>query len=287
MPKQLFPVVLVSRLGLKFISNGQKAANIGVENGGKAILKEISKINLQTAAPLIFTFPVVESLSEENYLVELIQLFNQTKQELQAKWQDNQVLVALGGGHGTAYISLSTVLARYGNSNVGVVVFDSHGDLHLPQTSPSGNFHGMWLRTFFPGFPDVGLENQKIKPNQLCFVGNLVLENEEKNFLLAKRIPVYSGSEISLSSAKELTRWAGSFAHLHISFDIDVFAQSLVKSTGTPNPNGLTQEPIFMMLRALNTHPSVSLDIMEFNPQKPGVKRSLGLINQVFKIIFS
>ncbi len=80
--------------------------------------------------------------------------------------------------------------------------------------------------------------------------------------------------------------WAAQFPHLHISFDVDVFSQPLVSATGMPNPNGFHEEEIFPMLSELKKHPSISLDIVEYSPQKDSSGQTLQLIKKVYNTFF-
>lgn len=269
--KTLF-TVLSSRLGLKHAPFGHSELNLGVEKGGQFLLENLlensDNIDFKNIQKLIIDFPEPEIFSESEYLKETIKLCQSAKQEILSNWQDGQKLITLGGDHSVAYASLSAVLEKFGAENVGVVMFDSHGDLHLPDTSPSGNFHGMWLRAFFDDFEGCELQNAKILPSQLRFVGNLVLEKEEKDFISSNEISVYSESELTDIRIKELNAWANSWQHLHISFDVDVFSEKLMPATGTPNPNGFGQDKIFELLAVLKNHKSVSLDLVEFNPGK-------------------
>jgi arginase family enzyme len=78
-----------------------------------------------------------------------------------------------------------------------------------------------------------------IKPDQLRFVGNLLLEKEEERFINNNRIKVYSSQEATENNAFELLKWAQNRKHLHISFDVDVFNDKIMSATGTRNPKKL------------------------------------------------
>jgi len=286
MNRNVFLSIINSRLGLRFAPIGHSIPNIGVEEGGEKILKSIQLVGLNEDIPNFdITFKTPELLKSDSYLEDVLNLYSETTVLLLEKWSGGKTLVTLGGDHSISYISLAAVLEVYGEKNVGLVMFDSHADLHLPETSPSGNFHGMWLRPFFNGFSQYKLKNKKLKPNQLQFVGNLLLEDEEKRFLRDEDIIVHPSSEISESVISELVGWSKQFPHLHISFDIDVFTESLVSATGTPNPNGFIEKEIFPLLKELKKHPSISLDIVEFNPRKNGAEESLKLIEKIYETI--
>ncbi len=287
MKTNIFYTNIASRLGLRFAPLGSNSLNIGVENGGQAILDTIH-LNYSSSIkpPLDLSFKSPEFIEGDLYLSEVLKLYTNAAAQITHEWPAKSSLISLGGDHSISYISLSAVLETYGEPNVGVIMFDSHADLHLPETSPSGNFHGMWLRTFFDDFSQLTLTNRKLKPNQLRFVGNLLIEDEEKRFINKEGILVHGSTDISKTIILEMLTWAAQFPHLHISFDVDVFSQSLVSATGMPNPNGFHEEEIFPMLSELKKHPSISLDIVEYNPQKDSSGQTLQLIKKVYNTFF-
>ncbi len=275
---------LNSRLGLRNAPIGHTALNLGVENGGETITKNF--LNSNSLEIVSHNFPLPETLPTQKYLERVFELHNSVIKKIDEKWS-NQFLISLGGDHSVSQISLSAVLNRFNSNDVGVVMFDSHADLHLPSTSPTGNFHGMWLRSFFDQFSQNSIDNKKIKPNQLRYVGNLLTEPEEDNFIKSNEITVYSSQNATKSKSQELSSWANQFKHLHISFDIDVFEEKISPATGTPNPSGLTKSQVLTMLIPLLEHSSISLDIVEFNPQKVGAEKSLTLIKDIFEPIIN
>jgi arginase len=296
---------LHSRIGLKFFPKGSTELNLGVEDGPDAVLTSDFLEKFSYHQTHSYAFPAPDSLSDDDYCPGVANYSNQAAQLINQELQDNEVQVTIGGDHSTAFVSLLSVLNRYEASDVGVVMFDSHGDLHLTGTSPSGNFHGMWLRPLLDKI-DVdeieGLVPNKIPNSNLMFIGNLDLEDEEQNYVEKHQIEIISSEEINKDqgllekSQQRFEEFLKSFRHVHISFDIDVFNQSLVSATGTPNPQGLDKEVVFEMLKVVKnvcggvftTQPkpngkleSYSLDLVEVNPQKSGANETTALAQEV------
>jgi len=74
--------------------------------------------------------------------------------------------------------------------------------------------------------------------------------------------------------------------HLHVSFDIDVFANNLVSATGTPNSwGGLSRAQIWPILEELNKSNNLSIDLVEVNPQKTGAKETIALAQEVLSTL--
>lgn len=278
-------VILESRLGLRFAPIGHTIPNLGVENGGEAIWQMLNKNNQQEKL-IKNTFSNPEKISNDKYLPTVFELYQKASLSIVKEWRSER-LISLGGDHSISQISLTTVLNHFPENEVGVIMFDSHADLHLPTTSPTGNFHGMWLRSFFDQFSENKIQNKKIKSQQLRYVGNLLTEAEEERFIEANKVTVYSADKINTENSKQLEQWSKKYQHLHISFDIDVFKEELCPATGTPNPSGLSKEQVLTMLLPLFNHSSISLDIVEFNPEKDGADKTLKLIEEIFEPIIN
>lgn len=260
-----------SQLGLE---NKDARDKIGVAEGGEAIMAVVPDSLKTKSSQLTLNFPEKTNAFFTIYKDAVAQLLE--------KWGE-QRLAFFGGDHSSSFISLSAVIQKFGAKNTAVVMFDSHADLNLPHTSPSGNFHGMWLRGFLDVFGEAEhyFPSQKLGTQQLRYVGNLVLDPAEAELIDSRHIINHSGKNISPQASQELLNWARSYSHLHISFDVDIFAQSLVAATGTPNPDGLTESQVFMMLEPLLKHPSISFDIVEYNPEKTGAKKSFEVVKKV------
>lgn len=246
------------------------ASNLGVRNLGEyEQVKSGGEVLLESLG-LEADFETDFEQHNSTNLESITNKYDRATQTLTKQWPESQSLISFGGDHSVGHISLSAVLDRHGADQVGVVMFDSHADLHLPTTSPSGNFHGMWLRSLMP----------RIKPEQLIYIGNLITEAAETNYLTDNQIQVYS-SEADDSSPTKVADWSKNYKHLHISFDIDVLSQSLISATGTPNPNGFSLEQLSPYINNLKKHPSFSLDIVEYNPELDQNRDNLETIKQI------
>ena len=275
-----------SRLGLRFPPNGSTQLNSGVEKGGEVIVQEFQLRQNSLNTVREYTFELPEKLHEEIYLAEVFGYYHATTKKIQSEWSHDSTLVSIGGDHSISYSSLAAVLERFGTNSVGLVMIDSHADLHLPSTSPSGNFHGMWLRPFLSEFDQYSVQKSKILPAQVQYIGNLELESEESDFISRNDIPVTPSAHITTEKIAQILSWATQYPHLHISFDIDVFDQSIIAATGTPNPHGFQSHEVFQILQQLKKHPSISLDIVEYNPHKDEGQKSLRVIEKVWQTFF-
>lgn len=279
--------VLQSRLGLKYPPFGSAELNIGVENGGVGILTKEWLSQFPHHQVSAFEFPSPDQFSDQEYVLQVVEKYQQVSEIIDTTLQQNEMQIVLGGDHSVGFPSLHSVMKREGVRNVGVLMMDSHADLHKVSTSPSGNIHGMWLRMLCGDFDMPGIENivnPPLQPDQICFIGNLQVEDEESRFLDRHQVKVFSSASLRTDSAMhEIEKFLYKFGHIHLCFDIDVFRQSLVAATGTPNPDGMTKEEIFPLLDIIKKVPSLSIDLVEVNPDKPDAQNTIALAQEVLE----
>lgn len=283
---------LHSRLGLKNPPIGSTVLNQGVENGPEDLVEALPEDLLAAAHTDGFGFPMPDEIPSNTYLQETGLIYQDAKAAILEQWLPDEQALFLGGDHSISSISLAAVLERFGAGNVGVVMFDSHGDIHRPETSPSGNYHGMWLRSAFDQFPVAEIEAlfpQKLQSDQYILVGNTLLEKEEDEYfdsLNVRRISTQSLQENAAGDFQYLQEFCQRFQHIHVSFDIDVFQGQLVPGTGTPNQKGLATNEVWPLVDeivAATQEKTLSLDLVEFNPRRDVQQKTLNLSIEVIK----
>lgn len=268
---------LNSRLGLRFAPSGSTILNTGVEHGPKAVLTPAFVNRFPGAVMSSFDFSLPEKVHPDDYYNLLTQEFEQAINLIQKDLKDDEIQVVIGGDHSVAFASVATVLQRINPQDVGLLFFDSHGDLNTCDESLSGNFHGMWLRAVVDTFDYAGIDAlipAKLPLENLGLIGNMILDPAEVTFIARNNC-------LRFSDAAQLRQWLLQFEHVHISFDIDVFKKDLVPATGTPNPNGCDKEHIFSLLSECRDLSSYSLDLVEVNPMKPGAAQTVALAQEV------
>ncbi len=135
----------------------------------------------------IFKVPVVniekfhsEQKGLRNY-DEIIDVNQKLNKEVSASIENNRFPLVLGGDHSIAVGSVSAISKHY--NNLGVIWYDAHGDLNIPEESPSGNIHGMPLRILTGEGPKELLElnSNVIKPENIVLIGMRDLDKGEDN----------------------------------------------------------------------------------------------------------
>lgn len=197
----------------------------------------------------------------------------QTAYELGRKAvKDGEIPIFLGGDHSA---SLGTVGGVSHDNPVGLIWVDAHGDFNTPETSASGNVHGMPLAVLLgqgaKDLVDVGRPGPKVRPEQVVIIGVRDLDPEEKILLKNSGCTVFTMRDIDeLGLRTILQKTLEIFQHLpriHLSFDMDVMDPIEVPGVGTPSHGGLTyREGQLLMETLADTNKLHSVDVVEINP---------------------
>ena len=186
--------------------------------------------------------------------------------------------ILLGGDHSLAIGSISAVArhCRERKRKLRILWLDAHADFNTPETSPSGNVHGMPVAMLCrePGLESVmgNIERVSVKPQNVHLFGIRSVDRGERALLAARGIHVADMRLIDefgvVSSLKSiLDEVQGRNGLLHVSLDVDFLDPSIAPGVGTPVPGGATYREAHLIMEML--HDSglvVSLDIVELNP---------------------
>lgn len=186
----------------------------------------------------------------------------------------NNFLLNLGGDHGMALGTIHGLLSH--KPDMVVIWADAHGDINTPETTLSGNFHGMPL-SFLLSLPKKRRAFNWLKytlsPRKLIYFGPRDLDESEKEIIEELSIQYYSSEEINRIGTKKLLDQALEIADpqgrcpLHLSFDVDVFDTKDIHSTGTKVDHGPRLVEIFKLGKLLGeTGRLQSMDVVELNP---------------------
>ncbi len=185
--------------------------------------------------------------------------------------------LTLGGDHSIAMGSIPGILAA--RPNTALIWVDAHGDFNTPETSPSGNLHGMPLamilsasRPALRGFE--WLPPSVLAPNRVAVVGVRSLDPVERRQMREAGLHVFSMSEIDrygigavLEKAMAAINADGRCT-FHISFDVDAIDPAEAPGTGTLVKGGLTYREAHTILEMVaETGRLTSLDLAEVNPE--------------------
>jgi arginase len=183
------------------------------------------------------------------------------------------VPLVLGGDHSVALGTLGGLARVHGPG--GVLWIDAHGDLNSPETSPSGNVHGMVLAAALglagPLFHGDGWDLPAVAPGRAALLGVRSLDEGERNLLAELDARVFTMSDIDRIGVEPavheaLAHVAGS-GFVHVSLDMDVVDPDVAPGVGTPVRGGLSyREAHFALELVAEANVLSSLDVVEVNP---------------------
>lgn len=202
--------------------------------------------------------------------------------------------LVLGGDHSIAIGTLAGI-SKY-LKKLGVIWFDAHGDLNTPETSPSGNIHGMPLAVSLglgeTMLTQIGGYCPKIQPENIVIIGARSLDEGEKGLIKEKGIKVYTMHEIDrLGIPKVIEETIAYFKNhsdgVHLSLDLDGLDPLYAPGVGTPVEGGLNYRESHLAMEMLFESGMItSAEFVEVNPilderNKTGVL-AVGLMASLF-----
>jgi arginase len=182
--------------------------------------------------------------------------------------------LVLGGDHAVALGTLAGLAAAAGQVG-GVIWIDAHGDLNTPETSPSGNVHGMPLGAAIAlasaWFAHERLTLPALDPSRVALVGIRSLDPSERAFLREADIRVFTMSDIDRigierTMREALDRVAGP-GFVHVSLDLDSLDPEVAPGVGTPVRGGLTYREAHLACELIaEAGIAGSFEVVEANP---------------------
>jgi arginase len=181
--------------------------------------------------------------------------------------------LVLGGDHS---VSIGTLggLAR-GDGAGGVLWLDAHGDLNRPETSPSGNVHGMPLAAALglagPEFESDAWTFPAVAADRVALVGVRSLDPAEAELIADTGVSVYTMSDIDRVGLERAVREAlekiAGPGFVHVSLDMDALEPDIAPGVGTPVRGGLSyREAHLAMELVAESGLAGSLEVVEVNP---------------------
>lgn len=229
--------------------------------------------------------PEVASETDERarYLPEILRSCTQIARHVAEIISEGHMPLVLGGDHSIAMGTLSGLASTCGRG--GVLWVDAHGDLNRPETSPSGNVHGMPLAASLGacGFSLDGFEAPPwIDPGRVAVVGARELDPGERKLIEDRGLCVLTMSDIDrrgiasvMQEAMVVVRGPG---FMHLSLDVDACDPEIAPGVGTPVRGGLSyREAHLAMELVAEAGLMTSMEVVEVNPIRDQVNATGGL----------
>jgi arginase len=181
--------------------------------------------------------------------------------------------VVLGGDHSVALGTLAGLAQVHGAG--GALWLDAHGDLNSPESSPSGNVHGMVLSAAMglagERFREDGWGLPALQPSRVALLGVRSLDDGERTLLREHDVKVFTMSDVDRLGVEHTMREAlehiAGPGFVHVSLDMDVVDPDVAPGVGTPVRGGLSYREAHLALELVaESGLASSFDVVEVNP---------------------
>jgi len=207
------------------------------------------------------------------YLQPIVGVVRDLAQQVRDVISSNTLPIILGGDHS---LSIGSVAGAAHNRRIGVIWLDAHGDYNTPETTPSGNIHGMGLAVLTGrGHPTLtGLIGRipVLRPGDAALVGVRNLDDGERELLRTSGVHVFTMHDIDrrgMAAVMEeaILHVSASTSGFHLSFDLDVLDPHEAPGVGTPVLGGITYREAHLAMELVAASGRlISLDLVEVNP---------------------
>jgi arginase len=185
------------------------------------------------------------------YLPEIAVACQKLADDVEAALEEGSIPIILGGDHSIAIGSVSGLASfhRKRGDKVGVIWFDAHGDMNTPETSPSGNIHGMPFAAILghgaKELTQISGFSPKVHPEDCVLIGARSIDPEEAVTLKNSGIRIVTMRELDergMSKVMDEAMWWASrhTVGFHVSMDMDFVDPYYAPGVGTPVQGGPT-----------------------------------------------
>ncbi|HZP32954.1 MAG TPA: arginase [Candidatus Acidoferrales bacterium] len=186
--------------------------------------------------------------------------------------------VVLGGDHSIAIGTCSGVsnFFRKQSKKIGCLWLDAHGDMNTPESSPSGNVHGMPLASLIgygaPELVELLGYKPKVEPRNVSIVGVRDLDAKERRLVKDSGVHAFTMRDIDERGMREVMSEALRFATddtdgIAVSVDMDLIDPADAPGVGTPVRGGITYREAHLAMEMIaDSEAMASLEVVEINP---------------------
>jgi arginase len=246
--------------------------------------------------------PAMETRKADNenarFKDEILEVCTELANTTLAVMDAGETPLVIGGDHSIAMGTVSGLSAHFGKSQqkLGLIWFDAHGDMNLPDSSPSGNIHGMPLSHLI-GMGDKDLSSilgvhPAVDPKHVVLIGIRDIDRIERDIIKKSGITAFTMREIDERGMAYVAREAlkvvsNGTAGFHISFDLDGCDPEVIPGTGTAVPGGVSYREAHLLLEECAAHGGMtSMEVVELNPfldhRNVSAERAVTLIQSAF-----
>jgi arginase len=213
------------------------------------------------------------------YLAEIRQTCERLRDQVMEVAGQGKLPVVLGGDHSIAMGTISGMSryhAEHGQQRIGLVWFDAHGDMNTPETSPTGNIHGMPLAVALglgePSLCRLAGERAMVDGSRSSVVGLRDVDMAERANIRETGIGAFTMRDIDERGMRAvmeeaIKRATSGTAGIHVSIDLDGVDPRFAPGVGTASPGGISYREAHLAMEMLfDTGQVLSAELVEVNP---------------------
>jgi arginase len=212
------------------------------------------------------------------YLQEIAETCQDLAVAVEKSLEADFLPLVLGGDHSIAsgVAAGASNFYRKQKKEIGYIWLDAHGDMNTPESSPSGNVHGMPLAAIMgygaPELVDLLGFKPKAEPSNIVIVGARDLDAQERKIVKKSGVHVFTMRDIDERGMREVMSDALKYAMddtggVAVSLDMDFVDPSDAPGVGTPVRGGVTYREAHLAMEMIaDSEAMVSMEIVEINP---------------------
>ncbi|MFZ0594743.1 MAG: arginase, partial [Bryobacteraceae bacterium] len=194
--------------------------------------------------------------------------------------------LVLGGDHSVAAGTVAGVANAYRqrHQSVGLIWIDAHADMNTPDSSPSGNVHGMPLACCIGQGPSELTEilgfAPKVQPRNVVLIGIRDVDVAERRRVRESGIAAFTMRDIDECGLRQVMEQALALAGdgtagIHLSLDMDAIDPDEAPGVGTPVRGGITYREAHLAMEIIcDSSRLCSMEIVEVNPVLDSANRT-------------
>jgi arginase len=237
-------------------------------------------------APVVQAEMVGEGPANAKYLPQIAETCTALANMVKIAMESGRAPIILGGDHSIAAGTVAGVSGyfRAKNEKIGLIWVDAHADMNTPDSSPSGNVHGMPLACCIGIGPreltHIGGHAPQVDARNVALVGIRSVDQRERNYVRNSGVTTFTMRDVDERGMRTVMEDAIRIASagtsaLHVSFDMDVVDPREAPGVGTPVKGGLTwREAHLTMETVCDSGLMCSMDVVEVNPVIDEVNRT-------------
>ena len=212
------------------------------------------------------------------FLDEIHEVAKDAGENVRAGLEGGCFPLILGGDHSLSIGTVSAVARhhRAKGDSIGIIWVDAHADMNRPETTPSGNIHGMSLAVLMghghERLTELAGDGPALRPGNVSVLGARALDEGERTLIRELGVRVFTMSEIDERGVgpcmdEALERANQGTAGFHLSYDLDSLDPQEAPGVGTPVQGGLTyREGHLVCEKAAASGRLLSMEMVELNP---------------------